>query len=469
MRFNLFFIFALCLSATFGISQTVGQTDTLKTVLAEVPLVLPKDSLHKELYLVTPQYEYVPGDETPELISTRLSCIQQTIPLKNNKTVHGFIQYFTVRDREYSKAMLRKKDLYFPLFEKYLAQYNLPDELKYLSVIESGLNPRAISPAKAVGLWQFMQYTGKHYGLNTDWYWDDRMDPEKSTEAACKLLSDLYKMFKNWELALAAYNSGPGTVMRANRKSGYKNDFWEVYSFLPRETRSYVPQFIAIIYTMKYAEEHNLFEPFTEAFPATDTIHVNSFLNMETLGNLTGTCMDELHFLNPALKTKAIPANGKSHIIKLPLLAKQALLNNPKFILDSARKSGKKDFEILMANKSDDGKEMITCLVKSGDGLGIISSRYNVSQADLRKWNNLSSSGMIHPGQRLKIWTKSSSVSISKKQVASVRTPEVYVVQHGDSLWDISKKFEGVTIEKLKQLNSLSGNEIKPGQKLVLR
>ena len=118
------FIFALCLSATFGISQTVGQTDTLKTVLAEVPLVLPKDSLHKELYLVTPQYEYVPGDETPELISTRLSCIQQTIPLKNNKTVHGFIQYFTVRDREYSKAMLRKKDLYFPLFEKYLAKYN---------------------------------------------------------------------------------------------------------------------------------------------------------------------------------------------------------------------------------------------------------------------------------------------------------------------------------------------------------
>lgn len=455
--------------SSLGFGQTVAQSDTINAVLPEVPLVIPKDSLHKELYLVTPEYEYIPGDETPELISTRLASIQKTIPLKNNKTVHGFIQYFTVRDREYSKAMLRKKDLYFPLFEKYLAQYNLPDELKYLSVIESGLNARAISPARAVGLWQFMQYTGKHYGLNTDWYWDDRMDPEKSTEAACKLLSDLYKMFKNWELALAAYNSGPGTVLKANRKSGYKNDFWEVYQFLPRETRSYVPQFIAIVYTMKYAEEHNLFEPFTEAFPITDTIHVNSFLNLETLGNLTGTCMEELHFLNPSLKTKAIPANGKSHIIKLPLLSKQALMSNSKFILDSARKSGKHDFEILMANKSEAGKEMITYLVKSGDGLGIIASRYKVSQADLRQWNNLSSSSMIHPGQRLKIYTKPGAAPISKKPIASVRTPDIYVVQHGDSLWDISKKFEGVTIEKLKQLNSLSSNEIKPGQKLVLR
>jgi membrane-bound lytic murein transglycosylase D len=469
MRFNLFFIFALSLLASFSYGQSVAQNDSLKSVLPEVPLVLPKDSLHKELYLVTPDYEYIPGDETPELISTRLACIEGTIPLKNNKTVHGFIQYFTVRDREYSKSMLRKKDLYFPLFEKYLAKYNLPDELKYLSVIESGLNPRAISPARAVGLWQFMQYTGKHYGLNTDWYWDDRMDPEKSTEAACKLLADLYRMFKNWELALAAYNSGPGTVMKANRKSGYKNDFWEVYRFLPRETRSYVPQFIAIVYTMKYAEEHNLFEPFTEAFPSTDTIHVNSFLNLETLGSLTGTCMEELHFLNPALKTKSIPANGKTHIIKMPLLAKQALMSNSKFILDSARKSGKHDFENLMAKKSEDGKEMITYLVKSGDGLGIIASRFKVSQASLREWNNLSSSGMIHPGQRLKIWTKPGAAPTSNKPIAKVRTPETYVVQHGDSLWDISKKFDGISIEKIKQLNSLSSNDIKPGQKLVLR
>jgi membrane-bound lytic murein transglycosylase D len=439
------------------------------TVKVEEMVALPKDSLHKDLYLVTPAYEYVPGDETPELVASRLSAIEKNFPLKYNKTVHAFIQYFTVREREYSKAMLRKKDLYFPIFEKYLAQYNLPDELKYLSIIESGLNPRAVSHAKAVGLWQFMPYTGKHYGLITDWYWDDRMDPEKSTEAACRLLADLYKMFKNWDLALAAYNSGPGTVLRANKKSGYKNDFWEIYPFLPRETRSYVPQFIAMTYTMTYAEEHNFFEPFTEAFPLTDTLLVNSYLNIETLANLTGTCVEDLHFLNPALKTKAIPANGKTHTLKMPLLAKQALLQNYSAILDSARKSGKSDFEKLVATSSGVGKDLQYYTVKAGDGLGVIASRYGVKQEDLKNWNNLTS-GLIHPGQRLKVWVKIPSATLAKNTVSpAVNPPGIYVVQAGDSLWDISKKFEGLTIDKIKQLNGLPDNKIKPGQKLVLR
>lgn len=456
------------LSTGFCFGQQ-DNLDTLKTTVSAEPISVPKDSLHKEFYLVAPAYEYIPGDETPELISGRLACIESTIPLRSNKTVHAFIQYFTVRDREYTKAMLRKKNLYFPIFEKYLAKYNLPDELKYLSVIESGLNPRAVSHAKAVGLWQFMSYTGKHYGLSTDWYWDERMDPEKSTEAACRLLSDLFRMFKNWELALAAYNSGPGTVMKANRKSGYKNDFWEIYQFLPRETRSYVPQFIAIVYSMKYAEEHNLFEPFVEQYVSTDTIQVNSFLNVETLANLTGTCLEEMHFLNPSLKTKAIPHNGKWHTLKMPLLAKQMLVKNKIFILDSARRSGKNDFENQALSKTVSGKELQFYIVKSGDGLGVIAARYGVKQEELKEWNNLYS-GIIHPGQRLKVWVKPTALSASKSQSAvAVKAPNVYVVQSGDSLWDISQKFEGVSIDQIKQLNSLSGNNIKPGQKLVLR
>ncbi len=464
MRPFLFAAFISCLPMNLCFARQTASGDTVSTV-REDSITLPKDSLHNELYLVTPQYEYIPGDETPELISARLVCIEKTIPLKNNKTVQAFIQYFTVRDREYSKAMLRKKDLYFPIFEKYLAQYNLPDELKYLSIIESGLNPRAVSRAKAVGLWQFMHYTGKHYGLTNDWYWDDRMDPEKSTEAACRLLADLYKIFKNWELALAAYNSGPGTVLRANKKSGYKNDFWEVYPYLPRETRSYVPQFVAIVYTMKYAEEHNLFEPFGEKFPPTDTLQVKSFLNIETLAKLTGTCLEEMHFLNPALKTNAIPANGKIHTLKMPGIAKKVLLHDYKTILDSATKSGRSDFEKLAASQSDAGKELLQYLVKPGDGLGVIASRYGVKQEDLKKWNNLSS-GVIHPGQRLKVWVKQTSAKPIQSQTIP---PDVYVVQAGDSLWNISQKFGGLTIEKIKQLNSLPDNKIKPGQKLVLR
>ena len=464
MKLKLGIGFFFC-SLIIGNAQTAE--DTVAVRATEAAIVLPKDSLHKELYLVTPDYEYIPGDETPEIISSRLACIEQDIPLKNNKTVHAFIQYFTVRDREYSKAMLRKKNLYFPLFEKYLKQYGIPDELKYLSIIESGLNPRAVSHAKAVGLWQFMHYTGKHYGLNTSWYWDDRMDPEKSTAAACKLLADLYKIFKNWELALAAYNSGAGTVLKANKRSGYKNDFWEIYPFLPRETRSYVPQFIAIIYTMKYAEEHNLFEPFSEAFPAADTLLVKSFLNIETLANLTGTCLEEMHLLNPALKTKAIPANDKQHILKMPLLAKQQLQLNKQFILDSARKSGKTDFEKLEAISTDAGKEILWYIVKSGDALGLIAQRFGAKQSELREWNNLSSN-LIHPNQRLKIWVKQTNIPVAVAKVA-IPAPSEYIVQAGDSLWDISQKFQGLSIEKIKSLNNLSDNSIKPGQKLVLK
>ena len=166
------------------------------------------------LFALPLEYEYIPGEVTPELVEDRLSCIQKTIPLTYHSTVHGFIDYFTMRNRDFTKQMLRRKDLYFPMFEKYLAQYNLPDELKYLSIIESALNPRAVSRASAVGLWQFMSYTGRYFGLHNDYYFDDRMDPEKSTEAACRYIGQLYSMFGSWELTLAAYSSGPGTVKR---------------------------------------------------------------------------------------------------------------------------------------------------------------------------------------------------------------------------------------------------------------
>jgi membrane-bound lytic murein transglycosylase D len=464
--FRRFIFFVVGCGLTNAYAQDLA--DTVKVEPSEA-ISLPKDSLHKEFYLVAPEYEYIPGDETPELIAARLASIQTDFPLKYNKTVLAFIQYFTVRDREYTKAMLRKQDLYFPLFEKSLKKYGLPDDLKYLSIIESGLNPRAVSHAKAVGLWQFMHYTGKHYGLTTEWYWDDRMDPEKSTDAACRLLSDLYKMFKNWELALAAYNSGPGTVLRANKKSGYKNDFWEIYPYLPRETRSYVPQFNAIIYAMKYAEEHNLFQPYKEAYPPMDTIQVKSYLNLETLANLTGTCLDELHFLNPAIKTNALPVGTKWHTIKMPLTAKTVLTSNSIAILDSARKSGKADFEKYQATNSEAGKELLYCLVKAGESIGLIAQRYGVKQDDLKRWNNLTSN-MIHPGQRLKVWVKPSPLTKAQQPIASIAAaPDIYVVQAGDSLWDISQKFQGLTIDKIKQLNNLSGNSIKPGQKLILK
>jgi len=451
---------------------SLAQDDSNTIVAADSSsLVLPSDSLHEELYVVAPAFEFIPGEDSPELVADRLSCLSTSaFPLTYNKTIQSFIDYFTIRDREWTKSMLRKKDLFFPLFEKYLAQYGLPDELKYLSIIESGLNPAAVSRARAVGLWQFMAATGKHYGLHSNWYWDDRMDPEKSTEAACRYLAELYRIFKDWPLALAAYNSGPGTVLKANRRSGYKNDFWLIYPHLPKETKAYVPQFIAIVYAMKYADNHNLTEPYSERTIPNDTIQVKSYLDLKTFSVLTGTCQDDIRQLNPQLKVHAVPANGKTHTLRIPIWAKAELEKNRTFIMDSSSRIGKEDFEKLA--KQMEERQYIYYKVKSGNSLGYIASRHGVRVDELRQWNNLRGN-MIHPGQILKIMLppgKSTQVAKTTPTPAVKATPgATYEVQPGDTLWSIAKKFDGLTIEKIISLNSLSNNKIQPGQKLVIR
>ncbi len=456
--------------------------------MAQVPA--PPDSLAEEvesdmlaidslsdpsLFALPIEYEYVPAEETPELVADRLACLQQTIPLNYTSNIHGFINFFTIRNREYTRLMLRRKDIYFPLFEEQLAKYNLPEELKYLSIIESGLNPRAVSRASAVGLWQFMSYTGRYFDLQHDSYFDDRMDPEKSTQAACRYLRQLYSMFHNWELALAAYNSGPGTVKRAIRRSGYKKTFWEIYNYLPRETRSYVPQFVAIIYAMNYAEEHNMTETALERVIPHDTLLVKKFLHLDTFANLTGTCTEELLELNPSVRHNAIPENGKTFVLKLPHASKVELEKNRKAILDSSATSGRKQIETLAKNEVGNtyGRELIVYSVKNGDALGLIAHRYRVRMDDLRKWNKLKGN-MIRTGQRLNIWViPSQRVTQVVKPVptplstASTDT-NTYIVQPGDTLWDISRKFQGVTIEKIKTLNNLKSNRLEPGMKLIV-
>ncbi len=440
--------------------------------------VLAGDTLSDPFLFTQPvNFEYIPAGETPELVADRLACLQQTIPLPYNSNIHGFINYFTIRNREYTRLMLRRKDLYFPLFEKYLARYHLPEELKYLSIIESGLNPRAVSSASAVGLWQFMSFTGRYFGLKSDWYFDDRMDPEKSTEAACRYLSQLYTMFHNWELALAAYNSGPGTVKRAIRRSGYRKTFWEIYRYLPRETRSYVPQYVAIIYSINYAEEHNMVEPAPEEVIPHDTVAVRKFLHLDTFAKLTGTCQEELLLLNPSVRHNAIPETGKIYVLKLPRAAKAVLELNRQSILDSASNTGRKEVEALAKNAPGNttGRELIVYRVKYGDVLGLIAQRHHVRIDDLRKWNNVRGN-MIRTGQRLSIWIvpPQKLSRVPSKPDSAVTTSlsmppnKMYTVQPGDTLWDISRKFEGTSIEKIKSLNKLKSNRLEPGMKLII-
>ena len=415
---------------TLIIRGATAQTPVLPDSIAEevISKVLAADSLQDlALFAVPVDFEYIPAEETPELVVDRLGCLQQTIPLTYNSTVHGFINYFTIRNREYTRLMLRRKNLFFPLFEKYLAKYNLPEELKYLSVIESGLNPRAISRASAVGLWQFMSFTGRYFDLYSNWYFDDRMDPEKSTEAACRYLSQLYSMFHNWELTLAAYNSGPGTVKRAIRRSGYKKTFWELYKYLPRETRSYVPQFISIIYSMNYAEEHNMVETALEEMIPHDTLHVRRFLHLDTFAKLTGTCTEELLQLNPSVRHNAIPESAKNFVLKLPIAAKAELEKFRITILDSASKTGRKEVEMLAKNSIGNtaGRELVVYSVKNGDALGTIAQRYHVRVDDLRKWNNLRGN-IIRTRQRINIWVvPSKRVSQSVARPISVQASAV--------------------------------------------
>ena len=467
-------IFSTC---AFGQEQNESTViDSVEVAIAEEEMLYKTDTADYVYYSLPSALEYVPGNDHPALVADRLSCLEKKMPLHYNDKIHAFINYFTVRDREYTKMVVRRKNLYFPLFEKYLAKYNLPDELKYLAIIESGLNPRAISRVRAVGLWQFMSATGKYYGLDNDWYVDERMDPEKSTDAACRYLRDLYRMFNDWELALAAYNTGPGNVRKAIRKSGYKKGFWEIYPNLSRETRSYVPQFVAIIYTMNYLEEHNFFDEGQEMLVRSDTLQVKSFVNFETLATLTGSCLEDLQKLNPSVQRNAIPETGRMHVMRIPVTAKEQLVENRIVILDSVSKVGKKELEVLaktMRSTTNTG-DRIVYKVRSGDVLGSIAMRHRVKVSDIRKWNNLKGD-VIRTGQRLNIWVRGNGsgaiASSSKKPTTPAKKlsgSKTYIVQPGDTLWDITKKFSGLTIEKLKSLNKLSNNRIQPGQKLIV-
>lgn len=429
-------------------------------------------------------YEHIP-DFTYEEIEERFMKMDSEIPLSFNTRIKAFIDYFTIRDREYTKSVLGKSDIYFPLFERYFKEYDIPDEIKYLAIVESGLNPKARSRVGAVGLWQFMPGTARMFGLKTDWYIDERMDPEKSTKAAAKYLKSLYSYFEDWELALAAYNAGPGKVRRAIRKSGYKKKFWEIYRYLPRETRSYVPQFMAFKYLINYAEDHNFFiEEYKEYIPETDTIMVNDFLYFKTFADLTNTCAEDLEKMNPSVRRRAFPEGGKSYIFNIPADIKPYFLENRNYILDSAKNTGKEELEYLARHSvgSTWGRDKIVHTVHSGEVLGTIAEKYKVRISDIRSWNNINGN-LIRINQRLNIYVNQSYYNSINNQNIVVReqasparssTPQpsasdkVHVVKPGDSLWEISRQYEGLTIERIKKLNNLKSNKIKPGQKLII-
>lgn len=453
----------------------------------EIPLPLKlsaemqiPDSLLAIVEIERPSYDYIP-DATYEEVADRISCMNTDIDITFNKTVMAFVDYFAIRNRDYTRMVVERQQVYFPLFEKYLAKYNMPDDLKYLAIVESGLNPKAMSRVGAAGLWQFMPATGRIYRLDRSWYVDERLDPEKSTEAACKYLKQLYGMFNDWELALAAYNAGPGNVRKAIRRSGYQKGFWEVYNHLPRETRSYVPQFAAITYILNHTQEHNFqLEEYEYQYAIqVDTVHMDSFMSLEALEEQLNLCAGEISNLNPELIRNAVPENAGSYALKIPSQVYEPMVAQRKTLYESTKERNEQLIAQYTQNEvgSTYNREKVSYRVQRGDYLGKIAANHHVRLADLRHWNRIQGN-TIHVGQTLTIYVNAKQKASINNQLANaspanskpvqVNGSKVYYVQPGDTLWDISKMHGGVSITQLKQMNNLTSNNIKPGQKLII-
>jgi membrane-bound lytic murein transglycosylase D len=471
--------------SSMSVGMATAQSLALDGDTEETGEVALTDTLNTDaiVEISRTQYDYIP-DVTYEEIGERIAAMNAQVKVPYNAKVKGFVDYFTIRNREYTRTMLKRRDVYFPLFEKYLAKHNMPDDLKYLSIVESGLNAKAYSRVGAAGLWQFMPSTGRIYRLNQNWYVDERLNPEKATEAACRYLKQLYGMFGDWQLALAAYNAGPGNVNKAIRRSGGKKDFWEVYNYLPKETRSYVPQFAAVMYVMQHAEEHNLLPQEHEYLYAQqiDTVLLDRFMSLEALEVELNLCPGELEFLNPELIRKAIPENAGTFALRIPSQVHGYFMANRVAIVDS---TAKKSNALLAYNTKNEvgstyNRERISYRVQRGDHLHKIAKKYNVRIEDLKKWNRLTNS-TLRAGQRLSVYVTPTQKTSINNQLASAKTEtsadskpievsknKVYYVQPGDTLWEISRKHNGISVAEIKKMNNLKSNAIKVGQKLIL-
>ena len=400
---------------------------------------------------------------------------ETTIPLTFNSKVKSYIDLYACRRREQCSRMLGLSYVYFPMFEEYLSKYNLPLELKYLAMVESALNPVAGSRAGAKGLWQFMYETGKNYGLRQTTLYDDRYDPVKETEAACQFLQSLYARYGDWFLVLAAYNSGPGTVNKAIVRAGGVRNYWAIWPYLPRETRGYVPAFIAVTYVMNFASAHNLY-PLNPGLlmHGTDTVKVREYISYNLVSQCIGVPMRDLEFFNPQYTKKIIPGTPeKQHTLRLPMKYALRFVQLEDSIYNLAKQADLRHKVIEQQIKKETSGS-ITHTVKRGESLGSIAKKYHVLVSSIKKWNKLKGD-VVHPGQRLVIYRSggsSSSSSVSKSssssQSKSTTTTRTHTVKKGETLSSIANKY-GCTVAQLKQWNNLKGNTVVVNQKLKIK
>lgn len=417
----------------------------------------------------------------------RLESLHHMIPMTYNKTVRDCINLYAERRRGLVRYMLGMADFYFPIIEQILDEHNLPIELKYLAIVESALNPVALSRVGAAGIWQFMLPTGKIYGLEINSLVDERRDPAKATHAACRYFKDMYEIYDDWNLVMAAYNCGPGNVNKAIRRANGKTDFWDIFPYLPKETRSYVPLFIAANYIMNFYCEHNLCPVQTSLPMATDTVMVNQMLHFDQVTEVMNIDKDLVRALNPQYKRDIIPGNVKSSVLKLPAADTYTFVNMEDTVYAHRLDELLADcipYNMISTDPSVT-RERITHTAQTGENLYTIADKYGVTAREIRRWNGLGSNKVAR-GKRLIVYVDNGGVSFAARKSTSapanttVRTAQAlpaeknenglvtYIVQLGDSLYSISKKYPGITAVTLQKANNLSGSTIRPGQKLII-
>ena len=483
-----------------------------------------------------------------EEYTARMAKISCPIPLSYNRYVKDFIDLYAYRRRALTQRVMGLSNLYFPMYEEILDKEGLPLEFKYLSIIESALNPVAVSRVGATGLWQFMYSTGILYDLKVNSFTDDRRDPVKSTYAACKYFKDMYAIYGDWLLVIASYNCGAGNVNKAIKRSGGKKNFWEIMQYLPAETRSYVPAFIAVAYVMNYSREHNLY-PITPAYSyfQVDTINVTKQVNFNVIASQIDLPLDVISFLNPIYKKNYIPDTEESYTLRLPTNKIALYMAKEEQILALSTPPPKPVMQVIarvvvpadttstdstaIAVQTDSANTNNTVqvarteykyvekkvvkvhVVRKNESVASVASDYGMTVTELKRLNRLRSNN-LQRGQRLSVNTtvrmkvpvenssiaskpkttstnsnstetsvndtslktatteiKSDSIADNSPQVNTstpVKTPKYvyHLVQPGDTLWNIARRYNGVTIEMIKNINNLRSSELKVGTKL---
>lgn len=490
--YSLFLVIIFSLNATFSKSQTAIQSSYT--------------------------YETIIPTFTDSEIRDRLSRITSSVaPPRFTSVVKSYINTYTVKKRQHTEAMLGRISIYFPMFEKYLSENNLPVDLKYLSIVESALNPKAVSRSGAVGLWQFMPPTGKENGLKINSTVDERRDPHKSTLAAAKYLKKQYKRYNNWELALAAYNGGPGRVNRAIKRGRSKN-FWRIKRYLPKETQNYVPAFIAATYVVNYYPEHNLVPVYPEIdLQMTELIKIYKKISFREIEQTTGVPMHLIERLNPSYKKKYIPGSRQGSNLVLPNQYMGNLLSHLGRPDSEVKRINIKPIPAPVMIDYSENKNTSIHTIFAGETYEGIAAYYGVTPTDLKTWNQRSGYSLI-PGRELKIYTPKMTASPAFKKLESIQTLKIssvssrksntvilskkpskrivqskkkamphikylptksvlrdseylyYLIGQEETLHEIAEKFNGVSMHDILVLNNVNDPyELKAGKKIKVK